>query len=299
MDAVRAGYMLSDDCEITMECNPGTVSAESLAVYKDAGINRISFGLQSADDGELRRLGRIHSYEDFLESYEAAVRAGFTNINVDLMSTVPGQDHESFKNTLLKVTGLNPAPTHISAYSLIIEPGTPFYEMYDEDSSEFPDEDEDRAIYHMTGELLGGLGYKRYEISNYAREGYECRHNIGYWTGTEYLGLGLGAASYYGGRRYSNVRDISAYLCGEREAQSEMLGINDLMTEFMILGLRMTEGVSTSEFASRFGRDIREVYGDAIDTHISDGLLTYAGDRLMLTERGLDLANTVMTDFVI
>lgn len=200
---LKKRFEFREDVEITIECNPGTADRKKLKAYREYGINRISFGLQSADNEELQLLGRIHTWEQFLEIYQEARAAGFSNINVDLMSSLPGQSRASWKKTLEKVLALE--PEHISAYSLIIEEGTPFYEKYEEDArlreegevpKYLPSEEEEREMYRLTEEMLLGAGMHRYEISNYAKEGYECRHNIGYWIGTEYVGFGLGASSY-------------------------------------------------------------------------------------------------------
>ncbi len=205
--------------EITIECNPGTASREKLEEYRQAGINRISIGLQSADDAELALLGRIHTWTDFLETYRLARAAGFENINIDLMSALPGQSVASWERTLERVLALR--PEHISAYSLIIEEGTPFYQRYHDDDVRrergdppvsLPSEEEERAMYRLTERLVGGQGMHRYEISNYALPGYECRHNIGYWTGVEYVGFGLGASSLLHHTRYRNTECMEAYL---------------------------------------------------------------------------------------
>lgn len=210
MEQVRDSFRLAEDAEITMEANPGTLTREKLRIYRDAGINRLSMGLQSADDGELALLGRIHTWQDFLENYQAAREAGFANVNVDLMSALPGQTAASWERTLRKV--ISCGPEHISAYSLILEEGTPFYERYAGHPEALPDEDSDREMYHLTKQILAEAGYERYEISNYSRPGYACRHNIGYWRRVPYLGLGLGASSLYGERRFHNTADMGKYI---------------------------------------------------------------------------------------
>ncbi|MCR5739537.1 MAG: radical SAM family heme chaperone HemW [Lachnospiraceae bacterium] len=300
MGCVREAFDVDADAEMTIECNPGTVSEEKLGLYRECGINRVSFGLQSADDSELKRLGRIHTFDDFVKSYEMAVSAGFANINVDLMSDIPGQTLSSWEDTLRKVCFLDPAPAHISAYSLIVEEGTPFGDMQEEGRLDIPDEETDREMYHMTARILSGYGYDRYEISNYARPGYECRHNVGYWTGIPYYGAGIDAASYYGHCRYVNSDDIESYMKdpGAGHILTEKLGTGDLMSEFMILGLRMIKGVSFSEFEKRFGMPLRVKYGHRIEGFVKDGLLEEDGDALRLSERGLDLANVVMRGFI-
>ena len=300
MECIRENFVICKDAEITIECNPGTVDAEKLGIYRECGINRISFGLQSAQDDELKRLGRIHTFDDFVSSYESAVEAGFTNINVDLMSDIPGQTVKSWEDTLRKVCGLEHAPAHISAYSLIVEEDTPLGEMQSEGKLDIPDEDTDREMYHMTPRILSEFGYGRYEISNYSKPGFECRHNVGYWTGVPYYGAGIDAASYYDHSRYVNTDDIESYMRDPVSCHylTEKLGSEDLMSEYMILGLRMTKGVSFSEFERRFCISMKEKYGHQIAGFEKDGLLISAGDSLKLTEKGLDLANVVMRGFI-
>ena len=306
LSAIFATFKVEANAEVTIECNPGTVSSERLLNYKAAGINRLSFGLQSTNDSELKVLGRIHTYEDFLESFEAGRKAGFKNINVDLMSALPGQTVESWKKTLKSVAMLK--PEHISAYSLQIEEGTPFFSMYgsEEGRKLLPDEDTDREMYHETRDILDSMGYHRYEISNYAREGFECRHNIGYWTGVEYLGLGLGASSYCMGRRFKVGSDLKTYIAQNFSKDLtycyqdiQELSINDMMSEFMFLGLRMTNGVSSSEFYERFGQNLFDVFGYQISKNQKYDLLEVEVPYVRLTRKGLDLANTVMADFLL
>lgn len=323
------------DAEVTLEANPGTLTMEKLEVYRQSGINRLSIGLQSADDKELKYLGRIHSYDSFLKSYQRARQAGFKNINVDLMSALPGQDVHSWKTTLKKVMMLK--PEHISAYSLIIEEGTPFFERFGEPECkkgllsggqqenskkpetasevaaraavmtlpDLPDEDTDREMYHLTKEMMAAQGYERYEISNYAKKGYECRHNTGYWTGVEYLGLGLGASSYTYGYRYHNTEDLQEYLSlnlyegGAAARDIEELSLEDKMEEFMFVGLRMMKGVSGSEFLERFGLNMWNVYGDVLKKLEQQGLIEVEAPMVHLTERGIDVSNMVLSEFLI
>ena len=208
--AIYDTFQVDTDAEITTELNPGTVTEEKLKAYIEGGINRLSIGLQSVNDEELRLLGRIHSYEEFVETYKLARKCGFENINIDLISAIPGQTVESWAETLQTVAELN--PEHISAYSLIIEEGTPFYERYGEDRAGLPDEEAERQMYKDTQEILKKYGYHRYEISNYSKEGYECQHNLGYWSRREYLGIGLGAASLLGNYRWTEIAEIEEYL---------------------------------------------------------------------------------------
>ena len=327
-------FDISLDAEITMEANPGTLTMEKLEVYRQSGVNRLSIGLQSADDKELKYLGRIHSFDSFLKSYQRARQAGFKNINVDLMSALPGQDVYSWKNTLKKVMMLK--PEHISAYSLIIEEGTPFYERFGEPQRkldcgaqmagtlpapktaaevaaraavmtlpDLPAEDTDREMYHLTKEMMSAHGYERYEISNYAKKGYECRHNIGYWTGVEYLGLGLGASSYTYGYRYHNTENLQEYLSlnlyegGAAARDIEELSLEDKMEEFMFVGLRMMKGVSGSEFLDRFGQNMWNVYGDALKKLEQQGLIEVDAPMVRLTELGIDVSNVVLSEFLL
>ena len=212
METVKSRFVFVPDAEVTIECNPGTLDEDKLKAYKECGINRLSLGLQSSHESELKSLGRIHTYEDFVSCIRMAEEAGFDNINVDLMSGLPGQNVSSFEETLRKVCTLSNRIKHISAYSLIVEEETPFGQMYEDGKLELPDEEEDRRMYHMTSRILKEYGFERYEISNYARPGYECIHNIGYWTGVEYFAAGLDAASFYGHCRYSDTPDMEEYL---------------------------------------------------------------------------------------
>lgn len=304
MSAVYESFAVDSDAEITIECNPGTLDREKLYGYLESGINRVSIGLQSTDDAELKLLGRMHSYEDFLNSYELVRAAGFQNVNIDMMSSIPHQTPRAFRNSLKKILMLK--PEHISAYSLIIEPGTPFFELYgsEEGKKSLPDEDADREMYADTKNLLAEHGLLRYEISNYARPGYACRHNIGYWTGVEYLGTGLGASSLFLNHRYHSVTDLKKYLEVDMHADLtplyqdlEELKVEDRMEEFMYLGLRMTDGVSGSDFYERFGQNLFELFEAPIRKNLVLKLLERNASVLKLTERGLDVSNRVFADF--
>ncbi|MDO4321825.1 MAG: radical SAM family heme chaperone HemW [Lachnospiraceae bacterium] len=306
LELMRRKFYFDANAEVTVECNPGTVDAEKLRSYRKAGINRLSIGLQSADNRELALLGRIHSWEDFCRTYELARAAGFTNINVDLMSALPGQTVSTWEQTLRRV--LEKAPEHISAYSLIVEKGTPFYERYHSDVKRrdrgekpevLPSEEEERRMYELTEQLLAGVGMHRYEISNYARPGYECRHNKGYWQGIDYAGFGLGASSLLRPVRYRNPEGMQDYLAGDfSKREEELLTREDQMEEFMFLGLRLTQGVLEKEFSERFGAQIDAVYGDVLRRQENLGLLKRDEGRICLTPRGLDLSNAVMAEFL-
>ena len=300
MEHVRKAFHVAEGAEISMEANPGTVTREKLTDYRWAGINRLSFGLQSANDRELKLLGRIHTWAEFLESFHLARECGFTNINIDLMSALPGQTRESWKDTLKRVTDLN--PEHISAYSLIIEDGTPFGEKYgsEEGRKLLPDEDSEREMYHETKRFLRDCGYERYEISNYAKPGRACRHNIGYWTGLPYLGLGLGASSYMDGCRFAVNSDMKQYL-EEKPGMFtdvEKLTKKDMEEEFFYVGLRMTAGVSLPEFERRFGVSAKDVYPGLMETFVEEKAAVFQGDRFVLTDYGLDVSNYIMAQFL-
>ena len=300
MEHVRKAFHVAEGAEISMEANPGTVTREKLTDYRRAGINRLSFGLQSANDRELKLLGRIHTWAEFLESFHLARECGFTNINIDLMSALPGQTRESWKDTLKRVTDLN--PEHISAYSLIIEDGTPFGEKYgsEEGRKLLPDEDSEREMYHETKRFLRDCGYERYEISNYAKPGRACRHNIGYWTGLPYLGLGLGASSYMDGCRFAVNSDMKQYL-EEKPGMFtdvEKLTKKDMEEEFFYVGLRMTAGVSLPEFERRFGVSAKDVYPGLMEMFVEEKAAVFQGDRFVLTDYGLDVSTYIMAQFL-
>lgn len=312
--ALRENFQIEENAEITIEANPGTVTKEKAKAWKRAGINRVSIGLQSVENSELKMLGRIHTYEEFLETYQLLREEGFSNLNVDLISAIPGQSVESWERTLRVAAELS--PEHISAYSLIVEEGTPFYEWYGEENKEtvdhsggterppLPDEESERRIYEETEEILKEYGYFRYEISNYAKEGYECRHNIGYWRRAEYLGLGLGASSLIENRRFQNLSDYEAYQNAVQTGallymEEERLTTEDEMEEFMFLGLRMAAGICRSDFQKKFGKTVEEVYGEVILTLEKQGLLNCEEDRIFLTARGVDISNYVFEQFLL
>ena len=321
MATVRKLFDISDDAEISIEVNPGTLTSRKAAEYIANGINRMSIGLQSAQKEELQALGRIHNYDQFLAAFDMAREAGFRNINIDLMSDIPGQSMRSYLDTLEKV--LRCKPEHISSYSLIVEEGTPLAGS-PELLSQIPDEDTDREMYDITNKLLESGGYHRYEISNYARHGYECRHNIVYWTLGEYIGIGIGAASFLYGRRYTNTGDIGNYIdtmenCHElvtfgdpvansrkvRDLLEQMRNVDEelnsdrLMEEYMFLGLRMIAGVSAEKFNDYFGHSIYDIYGQVIDKYKASGHLEDDHGIIRLTKKGIDVSNAILADFLI
>ncbi|MDE6024325.1 MAG: radical SAM family heme chaperone HemW [Lachnospiraceae bacterium] len=319
MAFIKRTFTLERDAEVTIEANPGTLRHQKLNGYKTAGVNRISIGLQSADDNMLKRLGRLHNYDQFVASFKAARRAGFNNINVDVMSGLPGQSIHSYVDTLTKV--INYKPEHISAYSLSIEAGTPFADDPDILESLPPDMIE-RRMYEITKKLLAANGYDRYEISNYSKAGYECKHNMVYWTGGEYIGLGLGASSYFQGKRFNNMRDIFKYIQLMEETSDKFVETDNLetlyndttrklrenitpmyidsrMEEFMFLGLRMMCGISREDFQERFNKDVYEVYAPVINKYVDQGYMATVGDRIVLTDMGIDVSNVILADFLL
>lgn len=286
------------EIEFTIEANPGTLTKEKLEEFKDIGINRISLGLQSANNNELKELGRIHTFEGFLESFWLVREAGFKNVNIDLMEAVPLQNLASFRKTLANVVSLR--PEHVSAYSLIIEEGTPFYEkMNGSFPLALPDEDEEREIYYEAGRVLGKAGYRQYEISNYALPGFECRHNTGYWRRENYLGFGLGASSMVRNTRWKNTSDIKTYIdeTGEKE-EVQNLSLKEQMEEFMFLGLRLSDGISKSRFFETFKTDFDYIYGTVVYDLESKGLIESDEDSVRLTGRGVDVSNMVLAEFL-
>lgn len=322
LDTIRKVFAVDREAEITLEGNPDSLTKDRLIAYRQMGINRLSIGLQSANDEVLKRLGRVHNYDQFIAAYSNARQAGFANINVDLMSGLPGEEESSYVRTLAKVVRLQ--PEHISAYSLIVEEGTPLSgnrELLDI----LPDEEQDRRLYAKTKMFLANSGYERYEISNYARTGYACRHNTSYWTLKEYLGVGLGASSflkicpqkveaqyvrfkgrdclddyieYFEARKFKRPESLVDWM--ERGYEDiRFLKEKEQMEEFMFLGLRLAKGISKKEFFQRFLVDIGNVYGKIITEYTSMGLLCENGDRLYLSDAGIDVSNVVMAEFLL
>ena len=303
LDLLRSLYPFDGDAEISLEANPGTLTKEKLDAYREMGINRLSLGLQSVHEDELKILGRIHSYDEFLKSYELAREAGFDNINVDLMSALPRQTMEKWKKTLGTVADLE--PEHISAYSLIIEEGTPFAETWGtrEGRIFLPSEETDREMYRWTKTFLEERGYRRYEISNYAKPGRECRHNLTYWTGGEYVGFGQSAASYVDGRRFQNPAGREEYPKYARTAYANFkktrpLSLKEREEEYMFLGLRTARGVSRAEFRERFGESFPGTYEKKLLDYCRQGFMEKENDRIRLTDRGIDVSNVIMADFL-
>ena len=295
---IRNRFKMKEDAEITIEVNPGTANIGKLQAYREMGINRLSIGLQSPEDRELKILGRIHNYGQFLETYQEARTVGFDNINIDLMSAIPDQTYEGWVKNLRTVAELE--PEHISAYSLIVEEGTPFAAR----KLNLPDEDTEYNMYEATAQILKEYGFEQYEISNYARKGRECRHNVGYWTRQDYLGFGLGASSLYGKERFANTADMKKYLENSKNPEKirekePSLTREDEMAEFMFLGLRMTKGISKADFQRCFGCTIESVYGEVLEKYESMELLLEKDGRIFLSREGIHVSNSIMAEFLL
>ena len=293
---------LEDNMEFTMECNPGTLTEEKLKVMLKGGVNRISMGLQAVQNSILKEIGRIHTFKIFEENFNLARKVGFKNINVDLMFGLPNQSVEEWEESLRKIASLE--PEHISAYSLIIEEDTGFYKLWENNKLLLPNEEEERIMYSKTKEILASYGYKQYEISNYAKEGYECYHNKVYWKCEEYLGLGSASSSFINEKRIKNIEDVKTYI--ERINKNESIidevienKNKDNIEEFIFMGLRMLEGINLSEFKNKFNTNIEDMYKEVIEKNINNNLLIIENDRLKLTSKGIELSNSVMSDFII
>jgi len=293
---------LKEKMEFTIECNPGTLNRKKLELMKKYKVNRISMGLQSIKNSILKEIGRIHNYEDFKNNYFLAREIGFDNINVDLMFGLPNQKLDEWQESLVEIAKLE--PEHISVYSLIIEEGTHFYDLYEKNKLNLPEEDDERSMYLVAKDILDRYGYHQYEISNFAKAGKECFHNKVYWKCNEYLGLGVSASSFVDKKRIKNLDDIQEYIekINNKESIVEEIYVNnvkDNMEEFMFMGLRMIEGININEFKKRFNKDINEVYGDIIEKNIKKELLIYKSEKLFLSEKGIEISNYVMSDFII
>ncbi|EIF5082457.1 oxygen-independent coproporphyrinogen III oxidase [Clostridium perfringens] len=293
---------MSKDIEYSMECNPGNLTEEKLEVMKKYGVNRISMGLQAKQDNLLKGLGRIHNYKTFKENFLLAKKVGFNNINVDLMFGLPNQRLNEWEETLREIISLEPA--HISAYSLIIEEGTAFYNLYENDKLKLPTEEEERKMYHLTKKILEENGFNQYEISNYAKEGKECRHNLAYWNMDNWIGVGSAAASYINGKRIKNISSVEEYINSineKGEAVEEIINNskNDNMEEFMFMGLRKINGIDENEFKNRFSMNINDVYGEILNKYIGEGLLIRESGRIFLSEKGIEISNIIMADFLL
>lgn len=302
MQAVFANWDIAEDAEITTEANPGTLDGEMASALKRMGFNRLSMGVQAWQNRLLRDLGRIHTIETFQENLKAVREAGFTNINTDLMFALPNQTMADWQETVKNIVAMN--PEHISAYSLIIEEGTPFYDRYEKGELKPAEEELDREMYHWAVDYLAEHGYEQYEISNFAKKGRQSRHNRIYWQAEEYLGMGLGSHSYMNGERFHNIYDLQEYIRADGDVSLlkediERITEEDALAEFMFLGLRLTEGVSFARFRERFGREMKNIYGEQIEELEKDGLLQEDEKGIRLTARGVDISNFVFEKFLI
>lgn len=302
MIKIKKRFTVLEDAEITIEANPGTIDKEKAEALIKMGFNRLSMGVQAWQNRLLTTLGRIHTIEEFQDNFYIAREAGFQNINVDLMFALPTQTFSDWKETLEKIIEMN--PEHISAYSLIIEEGTPFYDAFEKGELLEVGEELDRKMYHFAVSFLEEHGYQQYEISNFSKVGKESRHNQTYWLTQPYLGLGLGAHSYFNDKRFHNTYDMDKYFLANGEISllvenDEIVTKKDAMEEFMFLGLRMTDGISYDEFYQRFGEELMQVYGKTILTFIDNGLLEKKDGKIALTLKGIDLSNQVFAEFLL
>ena len=303
IEEIRENFKLADKVEITIEVNPGTVNKTKLLDYINSGINRISIGLQSKDNELLKRIGRIHKYEDFLQTYNMAREVGFKNINVDLMLALPGQTIAKLEKGLKQVIDLQ--PEHISLYSLIIEDGTKIEKMLKNNEITLPDENIERKMYWETKKVLEEAGYIHYEISNFAKEGYKSEHNWNCWSQKEYMGFGVAAHSYTNDVRFSNIDSIEEYIENYEQGNvtdnfvfHEKQTQSSKMKEYMMLGLRKIEGISIQEFKNKFVGNPLYIYRKELQKLVEEELIEIELDKIKLTEKGLDFANIVWEEFI-
>ncbi len=291
------------NAEITIEINPGTINKEKLECYKNSGINRISVGLQSTNNELLRNIGRIHKYEEFLSTYNMIRKAGFNNVNIDLMLALPGQNLAMLQESVEKVIKLN--PEHISIYSLILEENTKLFEMVNKGNVSLPDDDKERQMYWKTKKMLEDNNYKHYEISNFSKEGYESKHNMNCWEQKEYLGFGVAAHSYFDNKRFSNTISIEEYINNIKENKiernitiNEIQNVKDKEKEYVLLGLRKIEGININKFKEKFGEDCKRVFEKEFNILLQQGLIKIKKNNIVLSNSGLDFANLVWEKFV-
>lgn len=302
MAKVRDIFAVCEDAEITIETNPGTLTVAKLAAYRAAGINRLSMGVQSFDDEILKRIGRIHTEEEARQSFHAARKAGFDNINIDLMFSVPGHSREKWHKTLQQAIAVN--PEHISFYSLQLEEGTPLFRAFERGEFKPTSDEEDRVMYHEAIKSFEEAGYEHYEISNVAKPGRESRHNLKYWSMQDYLGIGIGAHSFLDGIRFSNTADMGKYIAAAGQCAYDTYKVNskrDNAGEFVFTGLRKMKGIALDEFAARFEASFFDFYRaetDEIKEYIENGFLSINDGKLSLTEKGIDISNEIMAVFV-
>lgn len=296
ISALNLVFDFTSELEFTLEANPGTVNEEKLRQLRGLGVNRLSLGMQSAHVNELSALGRIHNHTDLTDAFLAARRVGFDNISCDLMYGIPHQTEQSFRDTLTALTELN--PEHISVYGLMIEEGTPFYEM--QGTLPLPSEELECEMYYLADKLLTSSGYSHYEISNYAKEGKESRHNLKYWYASEYLGFGAAAASFFCGKRFVNTSNVSEYLKSNGASYNtcEALTDTDIEFEYCMLRLRLKEGIVLADYKDKFGRDFYDGREGVIEKMSMLGLLEAGKERIALTAKGFYLSNTVMCELL-
>ena len=301
LGAVHSAFTVLPDAEITMEANPAAVTPETLAVWCACGVNRMSLGAQSAQEDELKALGRLHRWEDVVSTVHAAREMGIRNINLDFMLGIPHQTPETLTDTLTRALSLE--PTHLSAYTLMLEEGTPFHRRgraalglpADEDVAD----EQAIALWEQATRILTEAGYEHYEVSNYAREGYRSRHNLHTWQCRDYLGLGVAAHSCLDGVRFGNSRDLEAFLRGEDITEfSEVLTTADRESEYIMLSLRLSDGIDEADFASRFDHSFWHTYGERCIPYIRDGFMRRDGGRVFLTASGMAVMNTILTDLL-
>lgn len=302
MNVIHENFNIDYAAEITIECNPGSLSKEKVTTYKALGINRISLGLQAVANERLKHLGRIHTFEEFVQNFNLLREVGYDNVNVDLIFGLPNQTLKEWQDTLMQVTKLK--PEHISVYGLQVEAETPYYKQYQQKNWELPEEEEEREMYWYANQYLTKNGYEHYEISNYSKKGYLCNHNKVYWTLGSYIGLGLGAASYYNNIRMDNTRDMKEYIKAQGDLQEIICNkLSSSLTaqkeEFIFLGLRLMEGISKTQYYNKFNQKIEDIYDEVIRDLIKQDLLSEGNNRLMLTSKGIDISNYVLAKFII
>lgn len=298
---IKENFKIKKDAEITMECNPGTLTKSKLKTIKEVGVNRLSIGLQAIQDSYLKKIGRIHTYDEFEKNYKDAVDIGFDNINIDLMYSLPNHKFEEWKDSLTKIVSLK--PSHISAYSLILEEGTKLFDMYQNKEFEVTDEDTDIKMYNYTINYLKENGYNQYEISNYSKPGFECKHNIVYWKCNHYIGLGAGASGYIKDERYNNIESLSEYHNMLSKNQKpienlEKLSIEDKIQEKIFMGLRMNKGIFFSDFKKEFNIDFKDKYKNQIKQLKANNLINESDNGIYLNQRGREISNSVFVEFI-
>lgn len=297
--AIKEHFHVKEDAEISIESNPKTLTEEKLNIYREAGINRLSMGVQSLDDVVLKKLGRVHGSSDAREAFELARSCGFDNINLDLMFAVPGQDMDIWQRTLEEAIDMG--PEHISFYSLQLEEGTEFFNMFEKGDLPMLSDEADREMYHYAVDRLKSAGYEHYEISNCAKGGRECRHNIKYWSLDNYLGVGLGAHSYVEGRRFSNETDLQKYISGHMVEWESQNTLEDDISDYVITVMRRMRGIDFKDFETRFGKKFFEAYPEQkslVDEWKEQGFLEVTEEYMRFTIQGVDVSNTILAEFV-